>query len=65
MFIIAFINSGLTLQLVYFRWLPVEVPLLLNKYDQFTLEWYQEIGSTIVITIVLMVFSPHVANIGF
>ena len=65
MFIMAFINSGLTLQLVYFQWAPVDVPLLLGEYEQFTLEWYQEIGSTIVITIVLMVFSPHLANLAF
>ena len=65
MTIMAFINSGLTIQLVYFRWIPgYDLPLLLNKYSTFSQEWYQEIGSTIVITICLMVFIPHLSNIA-
>mmetsp|Transcript_20514 Transcript_20514/g.25229 ORF Transcript_20514/g.25229 Transcript_20514/m.25229 type:complete len:199 (+) Transcript_20514:2399-2995(+) len=64
MFIMAFINSGLVIQLVYFKWIPkTEVPLVLNKYDSFSTEWYREIGSTIVITLMLMVMMPHLANV--
>jgi len=38
MFWMAFINSGIIIQLVYFRWVPQEykIPLLLAQYDQFT-----------------------------
>ena len=65
MTIMAFINSGLTIQLVYFRWIPgYDLPLLLNKYSTFSQEWYQEIGSIIVITVCLMVFIPHLSNIA-
>ena len=65
MFIMAFINSGLTIELVYFRFIPnTDLPLVLNKYESFTQEWYQEIGSTLVITLLLMVFSPHLANVA-
>lgn len=65
MYVMAFINAGLTIQLVYFRWMPgYDLPLLLNKYDTFSQEWYQEIGSTIVVTVILMVFTPHLANIS-
>lgn len=64
MFIMAFINSGLVIQLVYFKWIPgTTVPLVLNKYDSFSTEWYREIGSTIVITMMLMVISPHIVRL--
>ena len=66
MYVMAFINSGLTIQLVYFKWIPMtDLPLVLNKYDSFSQEWYNEIGSTIVITLMLMVFMPHFANVAF
>ena len=36
MYVMAFINSGLTIQLVYFKWIPMtDLPLVLNKYDSF------------------------------
>ena len=64
MFVMAFINSGLVIQLVYFKWIPMTtVPLVLNKYESFSTEWYREIGSTIVITLLLMVFMPNIANL--
>ena len=41
MYVMAFINAGLTIQLVYFKWMPgYNLPLLLNKYDTFSQEWY-------------------------
>lgn len=41
MFIMTFINAGLTIQLVYFKWIPgINLPFLLNKYDSFSQEWY-------------------------
>ena len=37
MFFMAFVNSGLTIQLVYFKWFPFfDLPLIINKYDQFS-----------------------------
>ena len=64
MFTMAFINSGLVIQLVYFKWVPMtDLPLVLNKYDSFTTDWYREIGSTIVITMMLMVLMPNLSNL--
>ena len=41
MFIMGFINSGLTIQLVYFKWFPFyDLPLVMNKYESFSAEWY-------------------------
>lgn len=66
MFLMAFINSGLVIQLVYFNWWPdVDLPLLLATYDEFSQEWYQEVGVTIVITLMLMVVTPHLSNLMF
>ena len=66
MFWMSFINTGLVIQLVYFNWFPDEdLPLLLEEYDQFTLDWYVEIGTTVVITLMLMVLTPHLSNLGF
>lgn len=65
MFIMAFVNSGLTIQLVYLKLLPgTNLPLMLNKYDSFSQDWYSEIGTTIVITLVLMTFTPHLTNLA-
>lgn len=40
MWLMAFINSGITIQIVYFDIFGSDVPLLLNEYDEFTQEWY-------------------------
>ena len=67
MAIMTFINSAIVIQLVYFDWAPpdFEIPLILAEYDSFSQAWYQEIGTTIVITLLLMVITPHASNVGF
>lgn len=40
MWLMAFINSGIAIQIVYFDVFGRNVPLLLNEYDEFTQEWY-------------------------
>lgn len=42
-----------------------DLPLLLEEYEEFTLDWYTEIGATVVITLMLMVLTPHLSNLGF
>lgn len=65
MFFMAFVVSGLIIQIVYFRCVPgLDLPFLLNKYDSFSQAWYEEVGSTIVITLSLMIFSSPLGNIG-
>ena len=62
----AFINTGLLVQIVYFNWSgSLQLPFLLAEYDEFTSEWYSQVGSTVVVTMILMIFTPHVSNIGF
>ena len=64
MYAMTFINSGIVIQLVYFKWLPnTEVPLLLAEYEEFTQKWYEEVGVTIVITLITMAVSSPFANL--
>jgi len=66
MFMISFINSGVVIQLVYFDWLPnTKLPLLLAEYDEFSQEWYQEVGVTIVITLLTMAITSPLSNLVF
>mmetsp|Transcript_25709 Transcript_25709/g.34345 ORF Transcript_25709/g.34345 Transcript_25709/m.34345 type:complete len:87 (-) Transcript_25709:1096-1356(-) len=66
MSIMAFINTGLLVQIVYFDWSRgLELPLLLEEYEEFTTQWYSQVGSTICVTMILMVFTPHFSNIAF
>lgn len=66
MFLMSFINSGIVIQLVYFQWLPgTDLPLILNEYSSFSQQWYQEVGTTIVVTLMLITFTPHISNLLF
>ena len=66
MFLMSFINTGIVIQLVYFDWAPsINFPLLLAEYKEFSQQWYEEIGTTIVITLMLMVLTPHLSNAAF
>lgn len=66
MFILAFINSGVIIQLVYFKWLPnYDLFFAKQKYESFNSEWYTEVGQTIAITVMLFIITPHASNIGF
>ena len=62
----AFINTGLLVQIVYFDWSRgvVQLAFLLSEYEEYTTEWYSQVGSTIVVTMILMIFTPHFSNIG-
>ena len=62
--LMAFINTGLLVQIVYFDWTGgAKLPLLMTEYSEFTSEWYQRVGSTIVYTMVLMVLTNPVSNL--
>jgi ATP sulfurylase len=67
MYYMAFINSGIVIQLVYFKWYPGDekVPLLLSEYEEFSRDWYEQVGVTIAITLIAMSFSSPLANLGF
>ena len=60
-----FINSAIVIQLVYVDIPVLDIPFVLAKYEKFSQEWYTEVGITIVITLMLMIFAPHFSNLMF
>ncbi|CDW91797.1 UNKNOWN [Stylonychia lemnae] len=37
-------------------------PIFAGEYDEFTVEWYRVIGATISFTLLINIFTPHMAN---
>jgi len=66
MFLVQFINTGIIILLVnadlQIEFLPNNFPILKGDYADFTIEWYRVVGTTIVLTMILNVFSPHFSN---
>lgn len=42
--------------------MPSWLPILNGDYDDFTSEWYKQVGVSIILTMLLGIFSPHLAN---
>ena len=67
MFLIQLINTGLVILLVNARIteirLPEFIPLFQGKYQDFTVEWYRVVGSTISFTMLINIITPHTGAI--
>jgi hypothetical protein len=63
MFLVQFINTGVVILLVNARVseiaLPDFIPLFAGKYNDFSVEWYKFVGSTISFTMLINIVSPH------
>ena len=64
MFIIQFINTGLVIFLVNAQFgITIDnFPVFAGQYNEFSVDWYRLIGSTIVLTMIVSTVTPHVAN---
>lgn len=64
MFMIQFLNTAVILLVV-----NGGIPYITYKngsyYEDFSVGWYREVGSTINLAVLLSVFTPHFASIGF
>lgn len=64
MFLTQFINIAVLLLVV-----NGGVPFLTYKegeyFKSFGVDWYKEVGFTLTITMILNVFTPHIASLGF
>eukprot|EP00347_Sterkiella_histriomuscorum_P019608 403340984 len=64
MFLIQFINTGLVILLVNAKvtevTLPDFFPLLGGEFQDFTVEWYRVVGTTICLTMMINVIAPHI-----
>ena len=47
--ILGFIQTGLVMQIIYFKFLPegYNLEFMENKYEYFTKQWYLDIGLTV------------------
>ena len=41
--------------------LPPDFPILNGKYKKFDIEWYEVVGSTIFVTMILQIFAPNIS----
>lgn len=70
-FVAIFINTSLIILAVnanfsslgFFDMLPFGKYIFNSKFSDFTREWYIEVGSTLTITMLVSVFSPHLFNL--
>lgn len=58
MFLLSFINTGLTTLLINSK-IYEHNEGLNGKYDEINREWYNDVGSTITITMIINIFSQH------
>ena len=66
MMICSILNTAGVILLVNFnieKELPI--PILQGSYKEFSVEWYSLVGSTICFQMVLMIFTPHLADFSF
>ena len=58
MFILSFVNTALTTLLSSMR-ISDELTGLKGKYEDLNRQWYDDVGSTIQVTMIVSIFSPH------
>ncbi len=65
LFFVTFFNTCCILLLINMNvdiGLPDWFPILAGDYGEFTTEWYRAIGASMLMTMIIGIFSPHIAN---
>jgi len=65
LFFVTYFNTAVILFMVNINFdlnLPEWFPILAGEYDDLTVEWYRNVGSSIIMTMIIGIFSPHIAN---
>jgi len=68
MMFLSFLNTGVIILLVNFNLRSAEgthLPLFQGSYSEFSVEWYRLVGSTICVTMLFMIITPHGSNLAF
>jgi hypothetical protein len=70
MFVVQLINTGIIITLVnadfaISKHIPNSFPILNGYYSDFNIEWYKNVGTTISLTMIFTVFTPHIGNFLF
>lgn len=61
MFLAQFINTAIILLVINggISWITYSAE---DVYEDFSVEWYRDVGATLIMTMLMNVFTPHVAN---
>jgi hypothetical protein len=66
MFVFQFINLAVLVLLVNYNLtlfqLPTFFPILTGRYDDFSVQWYKQVGTTLLFTMCSNVLTPHLAE---
>lgn len=69
MFVVQLINTGVIIVIVNADFslagLPNDFPVFNGEYPDFDLLWYKNIGTTIALTMIISIVTPHLGNFGF
>jgi hypothetical protein len=67
MFAVQFCNTAIIILLVNAQldFVPGWFPIFNGAYDDFTVDWYKQIGVSIILTMMIGIVSPHLANSMF
>ena len=67
MLFVQFFNTAIIILLVNLKihGTPGWFPILHGEYFNFTTEWYNQIGVSIILTMMISIISPHIANGAF
>ena len=64
-FVVMYLNSAIILILMFALIeeleIPPSLPILQGKFKKFSVEWYQVVGTTIMMTMIIQIFFPHAA----
>jgi hypothetical protein len=65
LFIVTYINTAVLLLLININLdfsLPSWFPLFSGDYEEFDVGWYNTIGSSIIMTMIIGIVQPHISN---
>jgi hypothetical protein len=67
MALLSIVNTGLVILITNIDWgyNLLGLDLLGGKYNSFSVQWYRVVGSTICVTVALMIISVNMSNFGF
>jgi hypothetical protein len=64
--IISVINTAFIICLINFHIdYDFHIPILKGNYTEFSVQWYRLVGSSICVSMCIMIISPHLSNFCF
>jgi hypothetical protein len=66
LFVVEFINTAVIILLVNFRlnFYLYGIPIIAGQYSEFSVDWYKMVGSTIILTMLIRLVTPHIITSG-